>query len=58
MDDLLEEGSEAIILGCTELPLAVTESEYRGVPVLNPSWIMARNMIQLVAPEKLKQLSH
>ena len=58
MDDLLEEKSEAIILGCTELPLAVTESEYRGVPVLNHSWIMARNMIKRVAPDKLKQLSY
>lgn len=56
MDELLEEGCEALLLGCTEIPLAITEQEYRGVPVLNASWIMARNIVKIVNPSKLKSL--
>lgn len=48
MDSLLEEGCEAIILGCTEIPLAIEEKYYKGIPILNPSWILARSLIQEV----------
>lgn len=56
MDELLEEKCEAFLLGCTEIPLAITEHEYRGVPVLNPSWIMARNLVRIADASKLKSL--
>ena len=56
MDELLEEKCEAFLLGCTEIPLAITEHEYRGVPVLNPSWIMARNPVRIADASKLKSL--
>lgn len=56
MDKLIEENCDVILLGCTEIPLAISESVYRGIPILNPSWIMARKMIQLVDPSKLKPL--
>lgn len=54
MDVLLEEGAEAFLLGCTELPLAISEREYRGVPIIDPNRILARRLIAAFAPEKLR----
>ena len=48
MNDLIMEGCEAIILGCTEIPLAIEEKEYKGIPILKPSWILARSLISEV----------
>lgn len=56
MDSLLEEGCEAIILGCTEIPLAIEEKYYKGIPILNPSWILARSLIQEVDASKVALL--
>lgn len=39
--DLVTAGAEAVILGCTELPL-VFESQSRLCPVLNPTRILAQ----------------
>jgi aspartate racemase len=49
---LVDRGAQAVILGCTELPLAV---EKRGfpVPVIDPALIAARALISLAAVEKL-----
>jgi aspartate racemase len=49
---LVERGAGAVILGCTELPLAVLPGEVT-VPVIDPGLIAARALIALVAPEKL-----
>ena len=49
---LITRGAEAIILGCTELPLAV-KGETFPVPVIDPGLITARKLIGLTAPEKL-----
>ena len=49
---LIEKGAQAIILGCTELPLAVKPSEV-SVPIIDPGLIAARALIALAAPEKL-----
>jgi aspartate racemase len=49
---LIERGAQALILGCTELPLAVSARDF-PVPVLDPALITARRLISLVAPEKL-----
>lgn len=54
--ELASRGAEAVILGCTELPLAVPEREYRGIPLINPSLILAQALIRAAAPEKLKPL--
>jgi aspartate racemase len=51
---LFEQGAEAAILGCTELPLAVPEKEIAGHPVVDPTWILARALLREVFPEKLK----
>lgn len=56
MDSFVEEQCHAIVLGCTEIPLAIEETEYKGVPIINPLWIMARAMIQRADESKLKAL--
>ena len=50
---LLDLGAEAVILGCTELPLAVTEKQIDGIPVLDPAMIIAEQLIRETYPEKL-----
>lgn len=54
MDELIEQGAQAILLGCTELPLAFSQKEYRGIPLLDPNRILARKLIEAYAPDKLK----
>jgi aspartate racemase len=49
---LAEKGADAIILGCTELPLAMRNLE-SPVPLIDPGLIAARRLIALTAPEKL-----
>jgi aspartate racemase len=54
---LRQDGAEAIILGCTELPLAITESVLHSIPMIDPATILARSLIREVAPNKLKPLT-
>jgi aspartate racemase len=49
---LAEKGAEAIILGCTELPLAAQGLNY-PVPLIDPGLVTARKLIALTEPEKL-----
>jgi len=35
IDKLLSCGIKAIVLGCTEIPLAVKETEYKNIPLIN-----------------------
>lgn len=49
-------GAEAIILGCTELPLAFSESTTAGLPLIDPTLILARALIREANPNKLKPL--
>ncbi|GAB4374282.1 MAG: hypothetical protein Kow009_09890 [Spirochaetales bacterium] len=50
---LMDSGAEAVILGCTELPLAVPEREMEGVPLVDPMLALARALIREAAPGKL-----
>jgi aspartate racemase len=52
---LVERGAEAVILGCTELPLAMRQDDM-GAPLFDPALLTARALIQLAAPEKLAPL--
>src|SRR5690554_4252839 len=54
MDSLIEQGAELIVLGCTELPLAITAGSYRGIPLIDPNRLLARRLIKDFAPEKLR----
>ncbi|MAT97419.1 MAG: aspartate racemase [Anaerolineaceae bacterium] len=49
-------GAEAIILGCTELPLAYNELAAAGLPLIDPTLILARALIREASPNKLKPL--
>lgn len=42
---LAERGAEAIILGCTEIPLALTEPEVMGVPLVDSTSVLAQELI-------------
>ena len=51
---LKKSGAEILVLGCTEISLAVREREFCGLPVADSSVILARALIRAFAPEKLK----
>ena len=55
---LKAEGAEAVILGCTEFPLAIPEAEAHGLPMIDPTQVLARTLIREAAPGKLKPLAH
>ncbi|WP_420456739.1 aspartate/glutamate racemase family protein [Rubrivirga sp.] len=54
-DHLIERGAQAVILGCTELPLAVPEADRGGVPFVNSTRALARALIRATHPGKLRQ---
>jgi aspartate racemase len=35
IDHLINKGAEAVVLGCTEIPLAIRETVYKNIPVIN-----------------------
>jgi len=57
MENIIEHGAECIILGCTELPLAIETKSTNGKPIIDPALILARALIGKVAPDKLRPLS-
>ena len=54
IEHLREQGAQAIILGCTELPLAFAEKEINGLPLIDSTMALARALIHAVAPQKLR----
>lgn len=53
---LEEQGAQIAILGCTEIPLAITESKINDVITIDPTNILARALIHKSNPDKLKPL--
>ncbi|MDR1586121.1 MAG: amino acid racemase [Treponema sp.] len=51
---LLDRGAQGLILGCTELPLAVDPADF-SAPVFNPGILSARELIKLAAPSALRE---
>ncbi|MFC2152589.1 aspartate/glutamate racemase family protein [Bacteroidota bacterium] len=51
----ITKGAKAIILGCTELPLAIKENFINSVPIIDASNLLARALIKIVNPKKLKE---
>lgn len=51
---LRDRGADAVILGCTELPLAVPEASHEGVPLIDSTAMLARALIQATYPAKLR----
>jgi aspartate racemase len=54
---LRERGADAVILGCTELPLAVPEPEFEGLPLIDSTETLARALIRATHPSKLRPLA-
>lgn len=46
-------GAELVVLGCTELPLVLRDSVVEGLPLVDSTLVLARELIRQVAPEKL-----
>jgi len=55
IDALIAIGAEAVILGCTELPLAFNGAEKNCV-IIDPALVLARALIREFDPAKLKKL--
>jgi len=53
---LRADGAEAIILGCTELPLAIPEPVVDTLPMVDPTVVLARALIRETYPHKLRPL--
>lgn len=53
-----QQGAQAVILGCTEIPLAISEDEIDGITIIDPTAILARALIQFVDSNKLKPNRH
>ncbi len=48
LEELYQKGAKAIILACTEIPLAIKEAHYKGVTLINPVTILATSLIREV----------
>lgn len=57
IDYLKSTGAEAIIFGCTEIPLVVKTKKINGLTVINPSNVLARRLIHHINPKKLKPIN-
>lgn len=55
IEHLKDDGAQAVILGCTELPLVIPEPEIFGLPTIDPTAILARSLIRATYPEALAQ---
>lgn len=54
IQELEKMGAQSILLGCTEIGMIEKSLDFRGMAVFNPNTIMARALISIVSPEKLK----
>lgn len=49
---LVDRGAEVLVPGCTELPFALPEGSFGGVPVVDPMTALARALIRESAPSR------
>ena len=54
---LKKQGAQAVILGCTEIPIAIPEPEVEDMVTIDPTLVLARALIYRTNPEKLKPLT-
>jgi aspartate racemase len=57
IDFLRRKNVDAIVLGCTEIPLAITEKTIGGVVIIDTTQVLARALVREAAPEKLKPIA-
>ena len=43
---IIEKGAEAIILGCTEIPLALPGEKFEGIPLIDPMRALGRALVK------------
>ena len=55
IEHVTTKGAQAVILGCTELPLAIPETTISGVPIISSTRALARALIRATHPEKLRE---
>ena len=55
-DILWQDGAQAIILGCSEIELALPEKKINGIFLIDPIVILARALIQVANKDKLKPI--
>lgn len=53
---LKKRGAQALILGCTEIPIAIPEQLLQDVVAIDPTFVLARALINQADPDKLKPL--
>ncbi|MBU0473553.1 MAG: amino acid racemase [Bacteroidetes bacterium] len=53
---LKKNGAQAVILGCTEIPLAIPQKEIDGIVMIDATNVLARALINKYSPDKLKGL--
>ncbi len=51
-------GAEAVILGCTEIPIAFPVGKVEGMITIDPTLILARALIRDYCPDKLRPYSY
>lgn len=51
---LVDAGAQVVVLGCTEIPLALNENNHHGITLIDPTEILARRLIELADCNKLK----
>ncbi|WP_437919294.1 aspartate/glutamate racemase family protein [Sphingobacterium sp. LRF_L2] len=54
--ELKKAGAQAIILGGAEFPLAISEKESAGLPIIDPNRILARALVREIDIQKLREL--
>lgn len=52
-----EHGADIMLMGCTEVPLALKGKDFEGVPLIDPTMVLARALVKAFAPERLLPLA-
>ena len=53
IDVLANDGAEAIILGCTEIPLAIKRTQHDSLPLINTTKILATALLLETKPDAI-----
>jgi aspartate racemase len=56
-EDLRSQGAQAVVLGCTEIPLVIRDRHIQDVVIIDPTLILARALIRTVDPTRLRPLA-
>lgn len=56
-ENLRSRGAQAVVLGCTEIPLVIRDRQIQDVVIIDPTLILARALIKAAAPTRLRPLA-